>query len=111
MSEFRLQSGPHRFFDIEQFIERFDVSKIDALMNDEDNDDLPEFLVLHKSLLDEEKQLMHSLYALNEEAPKIDVDANNNELETDSFQLMNRLFFSDNQTVLSAGSTFDPQLT
>lgn len=111
LSEFRLQSGPRRFFDIEQFIERFDVSKFDSLMHTEDyDDDLPEFLVMHKSLLEEEKRLIHSLNIDEENPSNAEDNTIKVEEEIDSFQVMNQLFFSDKQTVLSAGLVYDPLL-
>ena len=130
LSEFRLYSGPKRFFDLEQVIESFDVSKLDcfaSFSDPSDSDpatesasdyDLPEYLIIHKNLMLEEKRLFESLLLLEDDEPSNIYNNSNNKNNSneekedtiDSFQITNNLFFSNNQTVLSEGISFDRQL-
>jgi hypothetical protein len=123
LSEFRLYSGPKHFFDLEQLIERYDKTKLDRISSiaEESGDyDVPEYLVLHKKLMLEEKRLFESLSLLQQDEQLNNMDGNNtsnngnnsNNFEevVDSFQIMNSLFFSNNQMVLSDGISYDRQL-
>jgi hypothetical protein len=72
IAEFRLHSGPERFFDYEQFIERYDISDIDL------GSQIPEFLSLHFHLLEQEQKLLDRVVTLSnsmKEASSTSLDA------------------------------------
>jgi len=96
LNEFRILSNQKRLFDLEQFIELFNSDSVNY------TSEIPEFLSTHLLIKEEELKLLERMYKENDD----------NEVNDQSQdKLFLTLFFSNMQTTISPGVTYDPILT
>ena len=115
LNEFRMLSNQKRIFDLEQFIELFNSDIINF------TSDIPEFLVTHFLLKEEEQKLLervHNDSNINQDN-EIRLSSNDNNDNDDNQlseqhqidQLFLKLFFSNMQSTISHGVKYDPNIT
>ena len=94
LAEFRHLVWPHRLFDLEQLVEHFDQSRVNVVGS------APDYLLTHTSLQKEESSSSaiasdNKLQHQSSEQERVD-------------RLLDALFFSSRNQLLSAGVEFDP---